>query len=229
MSFTTSAFAAKPAAEVETFIPPMEAISTGPAQPNGVCIMGVSTGAALIVNYLLPPDDAYYTLIDPSNCPCPNGSMQINTAHVALNFRVACAQPVLISVVGSVTDATGCDRPDPTDVLCAPIGYTLNPGATGNFQFDMPIPAGCCITGKAFLVINFVAPGVGCSTSTTRPRLITTAACTPCISYNIYPGGFDDLCVAGLPGNPLMWADGDCCSITPAAPSSWGLVKSLYR
>jgi hypothetical protein len=28
----------------------------------------------------------------------------------------------------------------------------------GNYQFNLPIPAGCCITKKAFLVINFVTP-----------------------------------------------------------------------
>jgi hypothetical protein len=226
---STSAFAARPAPEVEVLLPgPFESITPGPPLPNGACVMGVSEGATFLVNYLLPPDDAYYTALDPANCACPNGSIQINAAHVALNFRVVCAQPVTVSIVGSIDNA-GCAVPNPDDVLCEPIAYNLAPGATGNFVFNLPIPEGCCITGKAFLVINFIAPGVGCSTSTTRPRLITDATCEGCTSYNIYPGGQDELCGIGFPGNPLMWADGDCCSVTPAGNASWGSVKSMYR
>lgn len=228
---STTAFAAKPAFEAVGLSPgPIESFTPGPPLPNGACTMGVSAGAASIVNYILPPDDAYYTLLDPASCTCPGGSIQLNAAHLLLNFQASCSQPVVVSVVPAIVDASGCDRPDPATILCGPIPYTLNPGATGNFQFNLPIPQGCCITQKAFLVINFVTPGVGCSTAGTRPRLITNASCAPCTSYNIYPGGSDDLCVdIGFPGNPLMWADGDCCSTTPAGNSSWGQLKNLYR
>jgi len=228
---STAAFADRPTVEVEPIEPgPFESITPGPPLPNGGCEMGFSLNPAFLVNWLLPPDDGYYTLIDPANCVCPNGSIAVNAAHLLLNFRTICAQPVTVSIVGATVDASGCDRPDPLNILCGPIGYNLAPGATGNFQFNLPIPAGCCITSKAFLVINFIAPGTGCSTSTTRPRLITNATCAPCSSYNIYPGGNDDLCVdAGFPGNPLMWVDGDCCATTPAEKATWGMVKNLYR
>jgi hypothetical protein len=227
---STAAFAAKPAFEAEPLAPgPFESITPGPPLPNGPCTMGVNTGAAFIINYLLPPDDAYYTLIDPANCSCPNGSIAINAAHLLLNFQAVCAQNVVVTIVPAI-DVNGCLQPDPSAPICGPYAYTLAPGATGNFQFNLPIPQGCCITQKAFLGINFIAPGVGCSTAATRPRLITNASCAPCTSWNIYPGGFDDLCVdAGFPGNPLMWADGDCCSTTPAGKQTWGQVKNLYR
>ena len=160
---------------------------------------------------------------------CPNSSIAVNAAHVALQFPTVCAQPVVISIIGAI-DQNGCMVPDPTNVICAPIGYNLNPGAAGTFLFNLPIPAGCCITTKAFLSINFITPGVGCSTSATRPRLITTASCAPCTSWNTWVGGTDDLCVdIGFPGNPIMYADGDCCSTTRAEKASWGQLKSLYR
>lgn len=228
---STSAFADRPAPEISPYeAGPFESITPGPPLPNGPCQMGVTGPAAFNVNYLLPPDDAYYTLLDPAGCGvCPNNSIAVNAAHVALQFPVACSQPVTVSIVGAIDD-NGCMTPDPNNVLCAPIAYNLAPGAAGSFLFNLPIPEGCCITTKAFLVINFIAPGAGCSTSATRPRLITTASCVPCTSWNIYPGGNDELCLTvGFPGNPMMYVDGDCCSTTPAGQKSWGLLKSLYR
>ena len=122
------------------------------------------------------------------------------------------------------------DVGDPTTKLCAPIAYTLGAPAAGNYIFNLPMPANCCITSKAFLEINFVAGGAGCSTSTTRPRLITDQSCDPCTSYNIYPAGNDDLCAdVGFPGNPIMYVDGDCCSTTPADHATWGQLKGMYR
>jgi len=228
---STSAFAARPAPVVAPFEQkgPFESITIGPPLPNGTCTMGISADPAWSVDYLLPPDDEYLTLIDPTTCfACPNGSMAINAAHVALQFRATCSQPVTVSIVGAI-DQNGCMVPDLDNVLCGPIGYNLNPGATGAFLFNLPIPQGCCITGKAFLSINFIAPGVGCATSTTRPLLLTTDECQPCASWNDWAGGTDELCDVGFPGNPIMYVDGDCCSTTPATPSSWGLLKSLYR
>ena len=228
----TVASAAKPAFEVEPVLPsdPFTSLTPAPPQPNGPCTMGVNASPAYIINYLLPPDDAYYTLLDPANCSCPDGKIQINTAHLLLNFQVACAQPVTVRIVPAIDTGNGCLVPDPANPVCGPVGYNLAPAAPGNYQFNLPIPAGCCITQKVFLEIDFVAPGAGCSTAATRPRLITSATCVPCTSYNIYPGGNDDLCVdIGFPGNPIMWVDGDCCSSTPAGNASWGRLKSLYR
>ena len=228
---STSAFADRPAFVAEPLEPgPFESVTPGPPLPNGPCTMGIVGGATTIINYLLPPSDAYYTLIDPANCVCPNGSIAVNAAHMLLNFQVACTQPVTVAIVGAVDTGGGCLAPDPTNVLCAAVGYNLTPAAAGNFQFNLPMSQNCCITQKAFLEINFILPGAGCSTSSTRPRLITTSNPLPCTSWNIYPGGFDDLIVdIGFPGNPNMWADGDCCATTPAGNSSWGLLKSLYR
>ena len=231
LCWSTAALADRPAPEVSPLEPTgFNSITPGPIQPNGPCTMGQATGAAVIVNYLLPPNDAYYTLLDPAACTCPNGAIAVQMAHVFLNYPVACSQPVTVSIVAAVDDGTGCLRPDPDTKLCAPIAYTLAAPAAGNYIFNLPMPANCCITSKAFLEINFVAGGAGCSTSTTRPRLITDQSCDPCTSYNIYPAGNDDLCTdVGFPGNPIMYVDGDCCSTTPAGHATWGQLKGMYR
>ena len=34
---------------------------------------------------------------------------------------------------------------------------------------------------------------------------------------------------AGFPGNPMMYADADCCGATDTHNHSWGRIKTLYR
>jgi len=228
---STAAHAARPAPQATPLAGQrIESLDKSGPHLQSTCNLGVSTGAAFIVNYVAPPDDGYFTLLDPAACSCPGNAVQLNAAHVALAFPVACTQQVRVRVVAAVLTAPGCYEPDPAVTLCGPVFYDLSPAAPGNYQFTMPMPLGCCIPGPAFLEINFNAAGAGCSTSSTVPRLITTASCVGCTSYNVYPGGFDDLCsITGFPGNPLMWADGDCCAATPTRTGSWGRVKTLYR
>jgi hypothetical protein len=234
VSFATGALAAKPAVETAPYVggTPIQIDLSARPVTNLVCELGVLDPPAFIVNYLLPPDDAYYTLIRPSDCTACTGpgGVEVLNINVLLNFPVACTQPVAISVVRAGGDPA-CRTPIPTDVLCGPIGYNLAPGAAGNFQFTMPLLAGCCITDDAFIVVNFTAAGAGCATSATRPRLITSNVCNACVSYNIYPGGGpDDLCTdIGFPGNPNMWAEVDCCNVVPTDRQSWGRMKMLYR
>ena len=226
-----AALAAKPAARA---IPltgsPIGKVAIGSPSLDATCTLGVSTGAAYIIDYIAPPDDAYYTLLDPASCACPANAVQINAAHLLLNFQAGCTQRVQVRVVPAVLSAPGCYVPDPSSTVCGPTFYDLTPGAAGNYQFNLGLSVGCCITAPAFLEITFPQFGAGCDQVGTRPRLITTGACTPCTSYNVYGGLTDDLCdVVGFPGNPVMWADGDCCSATPTEHGTWGQVKILYR
>src|SRR5690349_17966285 len=124
---STAAFAAKPAVEFEPMVPgPLESVTPGPIQPNGPCLLGQNPTPAWVINWLLPPDDAYYTLLDPANCSCPNGQIALQMAHVALRFQTTCAQPVSVAIVGGHED-NGCWVPDPANVICAPTLYNLAP------------------------------------------------------------------------------------------------------
>lgn len=221
-----AAFAAKPA-------PVSESIEGQPIHGsqftvNSTCTIGVTQAPAFIINYLLPPDDGYYTLIRSADCAACTGpgGVEAQIAHVFLNYRVACSQPVTVSIVGAVAGA--CPTPDLTNVIMPPIATNLTAAAAGNYNFSVPLPPGICLNGDAFLVVNFVAGGTGCSTSTTRPRLITGASCDPCTSYNIYPGGADELCDVGFNGNPIMNLEVICCSVVPTQHRSWGSLKVRY-
>ena len=207
-------------------------VKLGPNSVQSTCTLGVTGAPAYIVNYVLPPNDQYYTLVNPADCAaCGGGPVTALDANVYLNFRATCSQTISVGIYG-LLPGTACPTPDPNQVLCPPINYTLTPPAPGNYLFTMALPAGCCISGPAFLKIEFVDAAPGCDQSTTVPRLITTADCSAaCSSWNIYPaGGPDDLCVdIGFPGQPNMSLDVDCCNSTPTIKHSWGSLKSTYR
>ena len=64
-----------------------------------------------------------------------------------------------------------------------------------------------------------------------RPDLITDDSTEPCLSYNDYGAGWEDLVNdLGLPGNALIWADVACCEQpVEFEVQTWGAVKDLYR
>lgn len=234
----TTAFAGPKSAPESTpigEIPTITGVRIGPASAQSTCILGIVGLPALNVNYLLPPNDQYYTLLDPVECrECrPTNVVTAVTAHVSMNFRAVCSQPVSVGIYGgtpSPLDPT-CLVPDPNLVICPPFLVNFAPDAPGNYEFFIPMPAGCCITGPAFLKIEFVSAATGCNNVSTYPRLVTTTNCLPCNSWNIYPGGGpDDLCLdIGFPGNPVMNLEVDCCLSTNTHKHSWGTVKSHYR
>ena len=72
---TAALASARPAPEVSP-LPnagePITRVRVGPQSVSSVCDLGVSTGAAWLINYILPPNDAYYTLLDPAACGLPS-------------------------------------------------------------------------------------------------------------------------------------------------------------
>ena len=126
----------------------------GPTGPQATCTLGVTGAPALIVDYIFPPNDAYYTLLDPTSCTaCSSPAVSAVAAHVMLNIRSLCTLPVSVGIYGATGDAA-CYTPDPNNVLCAPFTVNLAPSALGNFDFSIPMPAGCCISQPAFLKIS---------------------------------------------------------------------------
>ena len=120
------AFAAKP--EPTPLAPP-----TGPSvqiQLGSItstltpCDLGVLPPSANAYGYILPPDDGYYTLINPgTNCPaCHQNGRLLTTAHMQLYFTEPCEIPVTISVVPAVEVTPGCLGPNPfAPPICPPV------------------------------------------------------------------------------------------------------------
>lgn len=221
----------KPFGEVEPIQPEsiqrLNVLGTESAQAT--CTLGVTGTPAFTFNYILPPNDAYYTRINSADCTACTGpgGIEVVSASIFLAYPAVCAFPVRVALVGA-TGPAGCRVPDPTTLLSAPLNYNLTPTAAGNWIFTMPLPPGTCVSGDAFVEIIVLANATGCSTSGTRPRLVTTNTCNPCQQYNIYPGGNDEWCSVVPPGNFVVTADVNCCSIVPTLPKSWGQLRIMY-
>lgn len=204
----------------------IEKLHFGPTSPQATCVIGEKGAPAFSVNYLLPPSDAYYTLLKINDCPgCSGNILQLNTAHFILSFPAACTIPVSVAIVQSDGNSA-CPSPIPNAKICPPLAYNVTVPAAGTYDIALPLAGGCCVGQDVFLEVNFLQNG----TCTTLPRLITTGVCNPCESYNVYPGGFDELCTdIGFPGNPIMNVETVCCLATQGRLGTWGALKLLYR
>jgi len=222
------ASAAKPAPQIRS-VDPSRVIPIGSAEIGtsaGTCTVGIPGPPVFAVNYLLPPNDAYYTLLVCPECPPPVGAT-IQDVSIALRFPAVCAQPIEISVVGAQGDAA-CREPDTLEVLAAPEPFVLNPGAAGDFEFVLHLATPATFADTAFLKVNFTTSDPACATLATRPQLLTGGSCTPCVSWNSSVAGMQELCEVQLPGSPVMYANVTSC-IVPVFKRSWGAVKLLYR
>jgi hypothetical protein len=205
-------------------------LQLGTPRGNATCELGELGPSGFFITYVLPPDDQYFTLIDPSTCANCGGVVTAVEAWAVINFRVSCAQPLSVAIYGGI-NVNDCWVPNLDQPLCPETYYTATPPSLGNFFVGMPLPAGCCISGPAFLKITFVDFGNNCSTFSTIPRLVASRACRPCESYNYSPtdGGPYELCGVGFPGNPIFYLDAQCCLSTPTRQHSWGSLKGIYR
>lgn len=198
--------------------------------PAGACLLGVAGTPTGDIGYIIPPDDVYFVLLDPRTCPtCPPGGQVLGSARMSLKFTGACQIPVTVSIVPALEASPGCLEPDrEAQPLCGPVEQMISDGGTigSCLEAVVALPAGCCITGPAFLRVEFDQG----TCPSAEPQFCILDACTTCTEYNLFPNSpnLDDLCVV-LNRGIIMYADAQCCSTTPTLPGSWGRLKTLYR
>lgn len=194
---------------------------------SATCALGVLGPASFPMQYLYPPDDQYFTLLDPAQCACldPDGAL-VTAAHVVLDFAEACAIPVRIGIVAADLSDSQCPAPVVEQYLCPPTDFELTVNEAGEYDFALPLEASCHLTQKAFLMVTFVTGG-DCGS---WPGLMIDTAVCGCVSYNAWPGSGppSDLCGA-LPGSPVMYVETTCGGAVPAARRTWGSIKSVPR
>lgn len=221
--------AARPAATRVAPSGPVRPVAPGLAlvpDAAGMCLIGVND-PHFPMNYLYPPDDEYYTLVDPDACECAGETgLGVSVAHVVLDFPEACTIPVTVAIVAADVSNPSCPAPVRGAYLCAPVDHEITVGEGGAYDVSLPLPATCTITQPAFLLVTFREVG-DCGTV---PSLYVSFGCSPCTSWNYWPGGpLLDLCDGYLLGNPNMYVSGSCLGVVPNAARSWGGLKSFYR
>jgi hypothetical protein len=197
------------------------------------CQVGITGPVTDVIGYILPPDDAYYTLMSASECPECAGEPRLYTfVHLGLFWVYNCQVPVTISIVAATGES--CPFPDPSTVLCPPVTYTLDavelgvPFA-GAVDVMLPLAASCCLEGDAFLRVEY---DQGTCNFTNFGFLTEPVGCSRCRQYNIWPGGTDDLCSIlsqASFGLLVQKAEAECCGETAVEASTIGQVKTLYR
>jgi hypothetical protein len=176
------------------------------------CSVGVPGPARFLIDAIQPPNDAYFVRVRPTSCAACAGApgVWISTVSFALEFRASCSQPFEVAVVGTSGDTT-CALPNTFRILRGPVAVTPPPSSLGINNFTVPLGGRVPLLGDAYLRLTFTQDGAGCTADGTRPRLVTTAACSLCVAWNYYPADTLDLCAALYPGNPIVYSVVDSC------------------
>ena len=214
--------------------PPVEVPHGSVSGTPTVCNLGVVGPPTLSMAYLFPPDDVYYTLVNPAACDgCLGNNLRLMEAHIELNFTAPCEIPVTVSIVPAIDLGGGCLAPNPSaPPVCEPVEQAISEeNATGQCrEYKVPVAVTCCIDGPVFLRIEFDRG----SCPDGQPMFCGPSTCSNCTQYNFFPGqatSGEDLC-AVLPSGIkafMMYVDASCCAPTSTAPGSWGKLKTLYR
>ena len=177
-------------------------------------------------------DEGYKFLVYPpeyTSCPCQLGFF-LESVTMHMNF------------VGPVSMVAYCDLEDaewdeltqcwvPGIVDCVSGLYQFDIPDAGHYSIPIPMePENCdCAFLDYYYFISFHIETIFLTAD--RPGLITDNFPVPCLGYNNYGSGWLD-CVAdlGLPGNPLLYAEVNCCDFPIATENdTWGGVKNLYE
>jgi hypothetical protein len=191
------------------------------------------------IDYIDPPQDQYFTLLDPATCTecTATGTMTVEEIHVRLTFQTACSQPAIVRLVEAKNE--GCPEPDLTKPLMSYLPINVVAPGPGQWEALIALPEPVCLRGKAFLEVTFDQIGSLCTDGIQElPPYIAygdTNLCEPCHYYNFYSSGGDlnkeQLCRAiahWTPGPLLHWVTGHCCSLIPVQPATWGRLKIRY-
>ncbi len=224
---TLVAVPALAARQLPTFRPlTRSALLDASANANESCQLGVTGPVASTVSYVIPPDDQYYTLLDPTVGECAeHGSAQLTAAHIGVEFAYAYDTPIRVGIVEADMSDPGCPVPIPGAYLCEPVEYSLQGPGTGAYDVELPVPTGCAINGMAFLEITFTE----WNSSYEVPGLLLSGECEACTSWNFYPGNDYDLCTFGFEGNPIMYVNAIGDAPVAAERSTWGRLKTIYH
>ncbi len=124
---------------------------------------------------------------------------------------------------------TVCALPNQSQVYRSSTTQLLTAATPGIHQFSVSLGGPVALMKDSYLRVTFTEDGAGCTAPGTRPRLVTTSACSLCVAWNYYAADRTDLCDILFPGDPLIWAAVDSCvspALTPveeAAPRTLAL------
>lgn len=183
------------------------------------CTLGFSAVVDRVIDYIIPPDDAYYTLFRLDDCiDCQfTDTAIVRKVHVGLEWDAPCSTMVDIYFVGA-TGPADCPYPDITRILSPPQRFVLSATSiTDPIDYELTLPESAMVFQTNFLVVSFADTFPGCAVFPNKPVLPMgdDGDCIQCRSWNVIDADpeLDDMCSPGPDsvGNPRMYAVIDTC------------------
>ncbi len=178
------------------------------------------------VDSWLTGNESYKTYCDPSNCPdCSAGWKPVSVTIYLYWAEENTCQLTLTADIENV-DLSNPECPAPGAVVATSDPVVVGPfSPAGLWAVTVPIPIDCPIMDEPFFAaITFEDDCV------TLPSLVTDEGpCAPCMNWNDWGTGWEDLCDYGFPGNLSMYTTLECQGPSPVQQATWTHIKSLYR
>jgi len=206
---------------------PSELHETAPATraPGDVC-EACNNGYYWTIDQWFTGNEAYRVYCEPCRCPsCPGGWRPLAvTMYLFWEVENSCALSVSAEIVSANTDNPDC--PTPEDVVCASTPITVGPfSPAGLWAVTIPLPG-----DAPFLREPFYASLRFHSTCDELPAVVTDdGPCGPCVAWNDWGQGWQELCGYGFPGNLSLFATLECQGPTPVERATWTTIKTMYR
>ncbi len=178
------------------------------------------------VDSWLTGNESYKTYCDPSNCPCCDAGWKPVSVTIYLYWAEEnTCQLTLMADIENV-DLTNPECPMPGDVVATSDPVVVGPfSPAGLWAVTVPIPIDCPIMDEPFFAAITFADD--CEA---LPALVTDEGpCDPCMNWNDWGTGWEDLCDYGFPGNLSMYTTLECQGPSPVQAATWTHIKSLYR
>ncbi len=213
------------------------AVQAAPKAAQASCLLGVTAEGNLGIAGDTTPGTLILTLIDPADCSvCPPGApLLLRSVQWRMSFDVSCQVNVRVAIFGSTTGPSCSAIPDTSVVLMPAFVTTLsslpNPGGFNIGTYDVPFPTTLCLTGKAFVMVEFLDSSCDVNSYYLWTATNGLVPCVPCRQFSHEVGinaGIDDIC-SETPNMFTMAVPADCCAGVPTRPATWGRLKTLYR
>ena len=171
-------------------------------------------------------NESYNTYCDPSECPdCTGGWIPISVT-IYLYWAEENTCELTMSVDIQEVDWTVPECPMPGALIVASDPVVVGPfSPAGLWAITLPLPEDCPVLDEPFFAsVSFL------NACAEMPDLVTDEGpCLPCITWNDWGSGWQDLCDFGFPGNLSVYTTLECQGPSPVHGATWTTIKNTYR
>ncbi|MCD4689943.1 hypothetical protein K8S17_00615 [bacterium] len=203
----------------------LNAFSLIDREPGDLCEICNNSYYWTVDGWLLG-NESYKTYCDPTGCPDCEGEWKPISVTVYLYWAEENNCELTLSADVENIDMSNPDCPQPGTVIVASDPVVVGPfSPAGLWAITIPLPLDCPVLEEPFFASISFDDSCGM-----MPSLVTDAGpCEPCISWNDWGTGWQDLCDYGFPGNVSMYSTLECQGPSPVQRATWTLIKSKYR